>query len=217
MTLSIAEEFVLLAHGDEDGKPLVKEERVKLVLVAALMSELALRERIELDEDGGVLLLDGTPTGDAALDAVLARIGEVETTLLPRTWFARLHAEQNPAPILESLAQAGALRADRRRSFGVFTSTRYPQGDPAFEQEVRARIQAGLGGAEVTPRTAAVLALVYAARLLPQLFPGADTARADELVADDWVGQDLLAYYGGATKGDVATTAFNTVFGDGAL
>ncbi|MFI6295575.1 GPP34 family phosphoprotein [Nonomuraea sp. NPDC050790] len=216
MTLSIAEEFVLLAHGDEDGRPLVKEERVKLVLVAALMSELALRQRIGLDEDGGVLLLDGEPTGDAALDAVLARIGEIETTLLPRTWFARLHAEQDPAPILAGLAEAGALRADRRRTFGVFTSTRYPQGDPAFEQEVRARIQAGLDGAEITPRTAAILALVHAARLLPQLFPGADADRAGELVAGDWVGQELLGYYRGGTRGDVATMAFNTVFGDGA-
>ncbi|WP_157244388.1 GOLPH3/VPS74 family protein [Nonomuraea typhae] len=215
MTLSIAEEFVLLAYGDDDGKPLVKEERVKLVLVAALLSELALDGRVELDEDGGVAVADATPTGDRALDEVLAAIAEVGSTLEPHRWFVRLHARQEPVRVLESLAEAGALRVDRRRSFGVFASTRYPQGDPGFELEIRSRIQAGLDGAEAGGRTAAVLALVHAAKLTGRLFPGADAARVEELVAGDWVGRALLDYYGRGDRGNVVETAFNTVFGDG--
>ncbi|MFI6497088.1 GPP34 family phosphoprotein [Nonomuraea typhae] len=215
MTLSIAEEFVLLAYGDDDGKPLVKEERVKLVLVAALLSELALDGRVELDEDGGVAVVDATPTGDRALDEVLAAIAEVGSALEPRRWFARLHARQEPVRVLEALAEAGALRVDRRRSFGVFPGTRYPQGDPGFELEIRSRIQAGLDGGEAGERTAAVLALVHAAKLTGQLFPGADAARVEELVAGDWVGQALLDYYGRGDRGNLVETAFNTVFGDG--
>lgn len=199
--LTIAEEFTLLAHAEQDGKPLLPAERIALLLAAALLSELALEERIELDEDGGVRVIDRTRAGDEELDHALARLVELPNSCTPATWFGMLYSTRRCARLLNRLAERGALVREPRR---LLARERFPEAEPRFEREVRDRIAAALDGEWASDRTVALLALAHACGLAVQLFPDADLGRIEQLTEADWVGSALNAYYS-KSKGMVET------------
>jgi hypothetical protein len=64
------------------------------------------------------------------------------------------------------------LDEQRRKTLGLFPSTRYPELDPSAEQELRARLRAVLvDGAEPDDRTTALLALLVPLDLVRRTFP----------------------------------------------
>lgn len=190
--LTIAEEFTLLAHAESDGKPLLPAERIGLLLAAALLAELAQNERIELDEDGGIRVIDRSRLGDGELDYALARLVELPHSCTPATWFGMLYSPRRCPRLLARLAERGVLTSERR---GLLARERFPEAQPQIEQEVRERIAAALDGEWASGRTVALLALAHASGLAVRLFPGADVGRIEQLVNEDWVGTALAAYY----------------------
>ncbi|MEV7907880.1 GOLPH3/VPS74 family protein, partial [Streptomyces anulatus] len=69
----IAEEVLLLAYGEVEGRQLVGSSELDAALGGSLLAELAVNGRIDL-ADKRVTVLDPTPLGDEELDATLARI-----------------------------------------------------------------------------------------------------------------------------------------------
>jgi len=119
------DELVLLALDEETGR--WSRRGLRFPIAGAVLFELALQRRIEVDGDS-LVVIDPTPTGVAYLDRVLAQLdaepGKQDTAL----WIDRigLSAEAIQEAVVERLIGRGILRLDVGRSLGVFPRRRYP-------------------------------------------------------------------------------------------
>lgn len=191
--MSLPEEFLLLAY-DEDGTPLTDGTRLDNGLGGAILLELALARRLDI-EDKRVVVLDPAPIGDALCDEALARIGQ-ERPRKPGHWVTKLSKQARPR-ILEKLVAEGVLTVEKDKVLWVFPRTKYPSANgepPAAEADARERIRAAvLGTGEVEPRTAALCALVAATELDKKILTGLDrkrvTARLKEIGEGAWAAE----------------------------
>src|SRR5262245_2874251 len=102
----LGEDLLLLALDAGRGRP----ERtfvISYALMGAELVQLAASGRIDIVDDQ-IVLISQAPTGDAELDAALARIGEPDSSPRPVVWVAR------PLPgittrYLERLRGAGVM------------------------------------------------------------------------------------------------------------
>ncbi len=175
--MSIAEEFLLLAY-DEDGTPLTDGTRLDNGLGGAILLELALGRRVDI-EDKRVVVVDRAPIGDALADEALGRIAD-DKPRKPGHWVTKLSKQARPR-ILEKLVADGVLTVEKDKVLWVFPRTKYPSANgepPAVEAEARERIRAavlGDGPVELcrypsldyqsAERTAALCALIAATEL----------------------------------------------------
>jgi hypothetical protein len=175
--MSIAEEFLLLAY-DDDGTPLTDGTRLDNGLGGAILLELALGRRLDI-EDRRVVVVDRGPIGDALTDGALARIDE-DKPRKPGYWVTKLSKQARPR-ILEKLVAEGVLTVEKDKVLWVFPRTKYPPASgapPAVEADARERIRAAvLGDGPVEPRTAALCALVAATELDRKILAGVDRKR----------------------------------------
>ncbi len=205
--MTIAEELLLLAHGEDDGKQLLSTTQLDPALGGALLAELALAGRLELTEKK-VTVKDPAPLGDAELDAALARIAESRKEHKPAWWVQRLQSRKLRLRLLTRLAEAGVLTEERGKVLGIFPTTRWPEADGSAEAQVRERVAAVLGGAEPDPRTAVLIAVMHASKLDRKAFPGADKQRVKQIATGSWeaeaVAQTIAAIHASVS---VAVTA----------
>ncbi|MFF5295033.1 GOLPH3/VPS74 family protein [Paractinoplanes globisporus] len=188
--MSIAEEFLLLAY-DEDGTPLTDGTRLDNGLGGAILLELALARRVDI-QDKRVIVTDQAPTGDALADEALARIAE-DKPRKPGHWVTKLSKQARPR-ILEKLVADGVLTVEKDKVLWVFPRTKYPSASgepPAVEAAARERIRAAvLGTGPVEPRTGALCALVAATELDRKILGGVDPkqvkARLKEIGEGSW-------------------------------
>ena len=200
----LAEEFLLLSFDDETGKKIISSDRIEPALGGALLVELALMERIGVSPHsdgwrrrGRVSITSTTPTDDAELDAALTKVAQNEgrrVTDLISTASRRRIGKGLQGRLLERLAAAGVLSAERSKVLGLFGRTTWPAQDRFPEQEVRERLHTALiVGLTPTERTVALVALLRATGLLAKVVPTEDRrrlkARAKELAEGDWAAE----------------------------
>ncbi|GAA3079181.1 GOLPH3/VPS74 family protein [Streptosporangium carneum] len=183
----IAEEVLLLAYSEAEGRQLVSSAELDAALGGSLLAELAVNGRIDL-ADKKVTVLDPTPLGEEELDATLARIAAEPKERKPDWWVHRLHSAKLRKRLLSGLAERGVLGEEQRKILSVFPSTRYPERDPSVEQGVRERVEAVLAGADPDERTAVLIAVLHAAKIDRKAFPGASKERIKEITEGNWAG-----------------------------
>lgn len=205
MTVTIAEELLLLAHAEDDGRPLIGGTQLDPALAGAILAELAINERIELSAKK-VSVRDATPLGAAELDASLARMAEERRERKPAWWVQKLYSAKLRNRLLTGLADAGVLSERPGRVLGVFPTARWPEVDGSVEAEVRSRVAAALAGQDPDPRTAVLIALMRAAKLDRKAFPGADKKRIKEIAEGAWAA-DAVAQTIAAINSVVVTAA----------
>jgi hypothetical protein len=189
--MNLLEEFTLLAHDDE-GRRIIDGTRLDIALGGALLVELALAERIAM-EDERVVVLNTTPVGEALVDEALSRIAVDVRPRKPSYWVRNL-AKGVRQRVLDRLVVSSVLRVERTRVLGVFPRTRYPSvygTEPAVETATRERMRAAVEGAgTVGTRTGALCALVAATEMGRKVFPEMDRglldARLEEIAEGDW-------------------------------
>jgi Golgi phosphoprotein 3 (GPP34) len=189
--MNLAEEFALLAYGD-DGAPDTDSVRLDNGLGGALLLELAIAGRLAI-EDKKVVVRDGTPTGDPLVDQALARIGADDKHRKPGHWVKKF-AKDARKLTLDRLVDQEVLTRQQDTVLLVFPRTRYPAShgvEPVPETEARQRLTAAVSGTgPVEPRTAALCALVAATNLDRKVFRSLDRGRAQarlrEISAGDW-------------------------------
>ncbi|MEQ4720273.1 GPP34 family phosphoprotein [Nonomuraea sp. B19D2] len=186
MTVTIAEEVLLLAYS-EDGMPLISWPQLVPALAGAILAELAIRERVEVSDEK-VTLKDASPLGDAELDAALARIAAESTEQKPVWWIQQLRSAELRQRLLSRLAESGVLSEQRAKRMIIFTTMRWPEADPSVEGEVRDRVHSVLAGADPDARTAALIAIVHAAKLDREVFPEGSEQRVAEIMEGAWAG-----------------------------
>jgi hypothetical protein len=173
--MNLAEEFALLAYGD-DGAPDTDTMRLDNGLGGALLLELALTGRVDV-EDKKVIVRDGTPTGDPLVDQALERIVADDKQRKPGQWVTKF-AKDARKLTLDRLVSQEVLVREQDKVLLVFPRTRYPAphgGRPIPETEARQRLTAAVTRTEaVEPRTAALCALVAATDLDRKVFRDLD-------------------------------------------
>jgi hypothetical protein len=185
MTVTIAEELLLLAYSEEEGKQLISATQLDPALAGAIIAELAVAERVELS-DQKLTLTSPAPLGDDELDATLARIAAEGKARKPAWWVQRLQSGKLRRRLLTRLAESGVLAEERGKILGVFPTTRWPEADPSVEANVRERVSSALGGADPDARTAILIAIMHAAKLDRKAFPGASKERIKEIAEGAW-------------------------------
>ncbi|MEV0828609.1 GOLPH3/VPS74 family protein [Nonomuraea rubra] len=189
MTVTIAEELLLLAYSDDKGKPLIADSRLDHAVAGALLAELAVRGRVELTgrtlTGRKLTVRDPRPLRDELLDGVLNHMAE-RSDRSPSWWLQRLEKHDRRMRLLSRLAAMGVLREQRDKALGIFTVTTWPTAFPGVEAAVRQRVSAALAGAHHDERTAALIGLVHSAGLTRKAFPGADRRRFKHFAAGAW-------------------------------
>ncbi|GAA3935853.1 GOLPH3/VPS74 family protein [Actinoplanes auranticolor] len=188
--MNLAEEFVLLAYGD-DGVPDTDSVRLDHGLGGALLLELAISGRVGV-EDKKVVVLDPAATGDPLVDQALERIVADGRPRKPAHWVRKFADTRKPA--LDGLVDQGVLTREQDKVLLVFPRTRYPAPngvEPVPETQARQRLTAAVSGTgPVDPRTAALCALVAATNLDRKVFGSRDRKRVverlREISAGDW-------------------------------
>lgn len=189
--MNLAEEFALLAYGD-DGAPDTDNVRLDHGVGGSLLLELAISGRVGI-EDKKVVVRDGTPTGDPLVDQALGRIAAGQRPRTPAHWVKKF-AKDTRKLALNRLVEQGVLTRREDTVLLVFPRTRYPAPDgvePEPETEARQRLTAAVTGTgPVDPRTAALCALLGATNLDRKVFRALDRkrvkARLAEISAGDW-------------------------------
>ncbi|GAA3121558.1 MULTISPECIES: GOLPH3/VPS74 family protein [Nonomuraea] len=204
MTVTIAEELLLLALSEDKGKLLINAATLDLALSGGILAELALAGRVTKD---GKKLAVATPdpVGDRELDAALERIAN-DKARTPEWWVRKLQTDDLRDRLLTRLANTGVLARERTKALGIFTVTRWPELDSAVEADIRERMTAVLAGATPDPRTTALIALAKAAGLDRKAFPDAGKARVKELAKGDWVADAVARAIADMNAAVVVTT-----------
>ena len=169
--LNFAEELLLLALDDEKGV-IVDKTSIKYGLVGALLMDLSLRDKIEVDLEN-LMLVDASPTGDSFFDKVLARIVESSTTRTVAYWIVTLSQESKDIEeqVLERLIQKGILKKEEQKILWVFARRRYPMQDDKEEKEVKTRIREVTLSDEIPdPRDVVLISLIKACYLANEIF-----------------------------------------------
>jgi hypothetical protein len=204
MSVTIAEELLLLAYREDDGKQLIGATRLDAALGGAVLAELAVNERVELS-DKRVSVVDTTPLGDDELDATLARIAE-DKPRKPDWWVSKISSSKLRRRLLTGLAEAGVLAEERGKVLGIFPTTRWPEADGRVEAEVRKRVASALAGSDPDARTAVLIAVMHASGLDRKAFPGASKERVKEIAEGAWAA-DAVAKTIAAVNSMIVTAA----------
>ena len=178
--LTFTEEILLLL-GDEDGLFLpVEAHAFECSLAGAALMDLAFAYRIDTDLEA-LVVIDETPTGNPMLDRILSKIAAHAETTDTQSWIRRV-SEEDAALIREqalaSLVERGVLERRRERFLWAFRSERYPTLDGEAERAIRARIDDVLSDDIPDPRDVALIGLVDACQILPELLTGEEIEKA---------------------------------------
>lgn len=162
----IAEELLLVGT-DLEGRNLLGSHRT-IVLGGALLTELALRERLDIDDRGRLRVVEGGSTGDPVLDEALVRFGEREGKK-PKDVLDRV-GKKLQQPLFDSLVRRELVRPEPVKALGLTLSTRWPvvtsgPRDATLTDLVRVITRAQ----EANSRTGALISLVYAVDALPRV------------------------------------------------
>lgn len=178
---TLAEDVLLFVLDDATGAVAKQSSQpLPFVLSGALVAELALRERIQL-EGKNLVATDMTPTGDDLLDETLSVIAASKKPRPATHWASALsrsvkHIRER---VTERLVQAGIIQREEQRVLVFFERSRYPTADPTPEQTLRAQVQAVLLGDHAPDaRTATLVSLLRAANVIDRLVEKPDRKRA---------------------------------------
>ena len=172
-SVALADELLLLAYDDETGRCAVPLIALDLGMAAAVLIDLVLHGRVGV-AGGAIVPVDATPTGHWVVDEVLARVS-AEPPQPAAFWLQRLRHNLRQH-ILEELIEQGVVRDRDETAWDVLRVHRYPTVDSAAERETRERLAAAFAGDGVPDeRTAALAALIAAARMEPTLGVAGET------------------------------------------
>ncbi|MBN1580520.1 MAG: GPP34 family phosphoprotein [Anaerolineae bacterium] len=197
---NLSEELFLLAINDAKGTLMGSASGyLRYGLAGAALSDLALREKLTIDEKKRIVLREGRLTGDALLDETIEHLQASTRTRKASGWINRLGTGKLVNCVADRLIEQGVLTREKRRFLWVISYATYPQQDAAgrrstVKYEVKQRLRAAiLGGETPDARTLALLSLVSATRMLPLVFTPDErkvaTRQIGGLVKEDVFGQ----------------------------
>jgi golgi phosphoprotein 3 len=199
--LTTVEEFLLLALDGRTGDfRRISTEYLHAGLIGAAVMELALMDRIDSDVDRA-WVIDPSPTGDAALDSVLAGMTKPGFPPEPDRMIERLMplAEIVQDNTLARLCARGVLERSEARSLLLKKVTRHVVKDGQDFEETRGRLRQLLTGDGLPDsRDVCLITLAKTCGLLDQLIAAHEMPAAMDRVSSfaglDLIGQNVRRY-----------------------
>lgn len=173
-TLFLHEEILLLALQDEEGT-IASGTMYPYAIGAAILAELLLRKRIEVEQSGKrklVNLIDSTDLGEPLIDECLEKIGSAKRRATLQTWVSRFANIKNKHRVAMQLCRRGILRADEDKVLLLFTRKIYPEVNPVPERELIRRLEYAIftETRDIDPRTVVLLSLANSTGILKVVF-----------------------------------------------
>lgn len=178
-SLLLAEDLFLLTHDDESGKNSNTTARDN-GLAGALLLDLA-SEGLVGTEGDKLIAVEGT-SPHPLLAAAHSRVAASSKPRSPQHWVSRLPRDLSPLTeaVGRSLVERGILAEQRKKTWGLFSSTTWPEVDPAPEVELRRQLRSVLvAGTEPDSRAAQLIALLTALDLVKDVVEKDDRKAAD--------------------------------------
>jgi hypothetical protein len=191
--VTLAEDLFLLAHHETTGRLRIPTEFLDLGLGGALLLDLKLHERVALDDDDHVAVVDKTPLSESVLDAALMSIANESRAHDPQYWVRHL-ARGARSAVERRLVAAGVLQVDDHKVLGIIPVHHAHQADGRIEHELLERLNdAVVLGRAAPTETAALVSLTLAVGLERHLFPRSDRRaiqhRMRQIAEGEWVGE----------------------------
>ena len=174
-TLFLHEEILLLALRDEEGT-IASGTMYQYAIGAALLAELLLSKRIEVEQSGKRKLVNpivSTPLGYPLIDECLEKIFVAKRRAVLQTWVSRFAGIKNlKNRVAQQLCRRGVLRADEDKVLLFFTRKIYPEINPEPERELIERLRYAVltDTDDIEPRTVVLLSLASSTGLLKMAF-----------------------------------------------
>lgn len=174
-SLFLYEQILLLALRDEEGT-IVSGTMYQYAIGAAILAELLLSKRIEVEQSGKkrlVNLISSTPLGEPLLDECLEKIIHAKRRAVLQTWVSRFAGIKDlKHRAAQQLCRRGILRADEDKVLLIFTRKIYPQVNPEPERELIERLRYAILSEvdDIDPRTVVLLSLANSTGLLKMAF-----------------------------------------------
>jgi len=173
--LFLQEEILLLALRDEEGT-IASGTMYQYAIGAALLAELLLSRRIEVEQSGKrklVNLISPSPLGEPLIDQCLEKVISAKRRAVLQTWVSRFAGVKNlKHRAARQLCRRGILRADEDKVLLIFTRKIYPEVNPEPEKELIERLRYAIftDAGDVDPRTVVLLSLANSTGLLKVVF-----------------------------------------------
>jgi Golgi phosphoprotein 3 len=175
-TLFLHEEILLLALRDVEGTIASGGTMYQYSIGAALLAELLLSRRIEVEQSGKkklVNLVSPSPLGEPLIDECLKKVGSAKRRAVLQTWVSRFAGVKNlKHRVARQLCRRGILRADEDKVLLLFTRKIYPEINPGPERELIERLRRAIftDTRDIDPRTVVLLSLANSTGLLKIVF-----------------------------------------------
>ncbi|MDE0037376.1 MAG: GPP34 family phosphoprotein [Gammaproteobacteria bacterium] len=195
--LTFTEEMLLLL-GDEQGTFLpVRQYALECALAGAVLLDLAFAYRIDTDLES-LVVTDPNPTGISFLDRVLAKVVARKDTADTQAWIRSLSEDDVEAireAALTALVTKGVLAKREDRFLRLLRSVRYPTIDHGVVERIKKRLADVLSDEIPDARDVALLSLVDACDILPDLFPDRELQEERHRIAQlrrmDLIGREV--------------------------
>ena len=195
MLLNCAEELILLAIDDQTNSFYrITNINFNVALIGALLMDLALRKRIDVDLEG-IYVLSTEPTGDKFLDAILENLIETEAGNQPAVLVGQLYNSMGHLKdkLLQDLEEKGIIKVSQCKVLWLFKKRRYPVIDQKEEEEVLSRIRKTvLTDVDPEPRDLALIALLNICNLMDKIFTQEELEQRSERL-EQLKKQDLIS------------------------
>jgi len=170
IALSLYEELFILALREEKGK--VHDTAAMSIhygLGGALLADLALRHRVEIDPKAKVLVCESVPCGDETLDEAYLIIKDSGKLFKARHWVEEFSGNNRKLQkkISENLVTKGILRPEEQKYLWVIPYDSYPRLDASAKYWLKNQLrEVLLAGKKADANAIALLNLVKACGLL---------------------------------------------------
>ncbi len=179
MELRLSEELLLLALNEKKGiiAPF-KKEYIKYGVAAALLQELIILEKLQLDEDM-ITVIEGNPFGDKLLDPALEILEQSEKKKKVQHWVSKIGGKYGKLKkiLLDELIDKDVLKpkdepGDREGGPGLLRRQRFKIWYDMPLQQLRKRLNDILVyGEESDPKSLRLIGLIHACKITRQVFP----------------------------------------------
>ncbi len=173
--LNLLEEYLLIALDDEKGKFVIDSTRLHYGFAGAILLELALRGKIEVD--GVTLILkDNSYEPEIALNKIIDELRPLKSPSLKKALSVIAKKSSDiKDDTLQHLMNKGILRKEEKKILWLIPSDQYPTADMTPESKVRKRLDDVITyGSNVEPHDLMLLSLIDATDLTKEAFRDKD-------------------------------------------
>ena len=197
MQLSLSEQFILLLHIGANLSDLGNQDAIDCAVIGAVLMDLAFDFRIDTDLEA-LVVIDGSPTQNAALDRVLNTIAESPDNQRTQDWIQGLVREHSSVILEQTLAVlvARGILVLRKKRLLLQPSNRYLVREEQLPNEIHQRIWRLIDSEDIPdPEDVALISLLDGVDLLDVLFSQEEIRlrrpRIDQLRSMDLIGREV--------------------------